>query len=198
MLLNRARMWAGIAALTVFYFVFPRQMSILSPADALEAMAFSTVVLVALGERRPGRWLVFLILSALINLFVYLQMIPPIFLIRELDLLPAPFNRGQVERDLVSLVFVSLAGVVYCALLHLLVRPVFLSARTYLVVAGACSISAIPFVFDLHDLFEIGETWRVSLHKVLWFVMFGVALSESVKRTEAKTRREVGVRPIPG
>jgi hypothetical protein len=185
--LDRMRLWKGIALWSALYLLVPWTPEYFYWTQALEAMVFSAVILLAFDGVESRHWLVLLPLSALANVLVLFLFAPAAVLMLPIKLLVAPFDRFEViSENLAGFVAAALAAIVYCALLQFVLKPPFFNRRTYALVAGGCFLSMFHVIFDEIGLDALrSESRIINVHKVAWFVFFGLGLSESAKRAEA-------------
>lgn len=183
MALNSVRLILGTLALSAAYFLFgPREIdnyfAVITP---IEAGVYSIIILISFSIKNIKLWILFPLVSALLNYIFVLKLWPFV------TVLPALLSEylnfyNSMYHPVIIFSFYSLIGALfYCFLLDILVVSSQLTIRSYIFVVILCSLAGIPWL-----LLEFNVPWYLAAHKATWWIMFSLGLLLSKRMTQRK------------
>ena len=184
MALNPTKLMLGTFALSAVYFLFgPKEIDkYFAAATPVEAAIYSIIILIAFEVKNIKLWLLFPLISALLNYIYVLKLWP--FVVVLPTLLSESLNLyNSMHHTVIIFSWYSLVGALfYCFLLDMLVVSSRLTMLNYIFVVVLCSLAGIPWVLP-----EFNIDWYLAAHKATWWIMFsiGLLLSEMIKKENA-------------
>ena len=173
MTLNPAKLMLGTLALSAVYFLFgPKEIdNYFAVVTPVEAGVYSMIILIAFNIKNIKLWLLFPIISALLNYIFVLKLWPFVTVLPTLLSEYLGLYNSMYHPVLIFSWYSLVGALIYCFLLDMLIASSQLTIRSYIFVTILCSLAGIPWV-----LLEFNVDWYLAAHKATWWIMFSVGL----------------------
>lgn len=174
MTLNPTKLMLGTFALSALYFLFgPKEIidKYLAIVTPVEAAVYSIIILIALNLKNIKLWLLFPIISALLNYIFVLKLWPFVTVLPTLLSEYVNLNNSMYHPVIIFTWYSLVGALFYCFLLDILIASSQLTMRSYVFVVILCSLAGIPWI-----LLEFNVDWYFAAHKSMWWIMFSIGL----------------------